>query len=149
MEQWTYAAGLILGSLLILTVVILAFKNSKVGMGEAFLVAMGSFLVGLTLWAKFNIEFGPGGLKAQFEQMQHQVNTLTETNLDLNKQVETMAIAADTERRQFAALTEVLQERNVVSPQSLEMIRGEVMSVPVVDRDRLRINREILERPPG
>ena len=149
MEQWTYAAGLILGSLLVLAVIfVLIFRDRKVGMGEAFLVVVGAFLVGLTLWARVKFSFGPEGWQAEFERMQQRVETLRVANLTLNDQVETMAVAAESEREQFVELTRVLQEQEVVNPQRLEMIRGGVMEAPVVDRDLLRRTRERLEIPP-
>lgn len=67
MDTWTaatYAAGLILGTLLVLTVIVLAFKNRKVGVGESFLVAMGVFMISFTLWARVKITFGPEGWQA-------------------------------------------------------------------------------------
>lgn len=149
MEQWTYAAGLILGTLLVLAVIfVLIFKDRKVGMGEAFLVVVGAFLVGLTLWAEVKLTLGPEGLQAEFDLMKERVGILQEANVTLNHQVETMAVAAEAEREQFVELTRVLQEQDVASPQSLERIRGGVMEVPMVDRELLRVTRERLEIPP-
>lgn len=149
MEQWTYIVGLILGSLLVLAVVIvMLFKDRKIGMGEAFVAVIGVFLISLTIWARVKISFGPEGWEAEFDRMQRQVETLRMANLTLNDQVETMAAAAETERRQFVELTRVLQEQDVASPQSLEMIRGEILEGPVVDRELLRVTREQLEVPP-
>ena len=145
----TYAAGLILGTLLILTVIALAFKNKKVGVGESFLVVMGVFMISFTLWARVKVSFGPEGWQAEFERMQKQVETLRMANLNLNQQIETIADASEVERNQIVALTEVLQEREVVNPQSLEMIRGELRRAPPVDRDMLHSTREMVERPPG
>jgi hypothetical protein len=152
MESWTaatYAVGLILGTLLVLTVISLALRNKKVGIGEGFLVVMGVVLIGLTLWARVNISFGPEGWKVELERMQQQVNDLRTANLNLNQQIETMAVAAEIERNQIVALTETLQERQIVNPEPLEMIRGELRRAPTVDRDMLHRNRERLERPPG
>ena len=152
MDTWTaatYAAGLILGTLLVFTVIALAFKNRRVGMGESFLVVMGVFMISFTLWARVKITFGPEGWQAEFEKMQQQVETLRIANLNLNEQIETIAVANEIERRQIVALTEVLQERRVVNPESLEMIRGELMRAPTVNRDMLHSERELMKRPPG
>lgn len=152
MDTWTaasYAAGLILGTLLILTVIALAFKNRKVGVGESFLVVMGVFMISFTLWARVKVSFGPEGWQAEFERMQQQVETLRMANLNLNEQIETVADATEVGRNQIVALTEVLQERHVVNPESLEMIRGKLRSAPTVNRDLLHSNREMIERPPG
>ncbi len=56
-----------------------------------------------------------------------------------------MAVAADTERTQVGELTRVLQEQQVGDPERLEMIRGEILAPPMVDRDLLRLNRVRLE----
>jgi hypothetical protein len=152
MEFWTnasYAAGLVLGSLLILTVIALAFKNRKVGVGESFLVVMGVFMISFTLWARVKISFGPEGWQAEFERMQKQVETLRTANLNLNEQIETIAVANEIERGQIVALTEVLQERRIVNPESLEMIRGNLSRAPTVNRDMLHSERELMKRPPG
>lgn len=152
MEFWTnatYAAGLILGTLLILSVIVLAFKNRKVGVGESFMVVMGVFMISFTLWARVKVSFGPEGWQAEFERMQKQVETLRTANLNLNQQIETIAVAAEIERSQIVALTEVLQERRVGNPESLEIIRGQLREAPTVNRDMLHSNREMLERPPG
>lgn len=152
METWTsatYAVGLILGSLLVLTVIALAFKNHKVGVGESFLVVMGVFMISFTLWARVKISFGPEGWQAEFERMQKQVENLRMANLNLNEQIETIAVASEIERNQIVALTEALQERRVVSPESLEVIRGELRRAPPVNRDMLHSNRELMKRPPG
>lgn len=149
MEQWTYATGLILGSLLILSVVyVFATKKGEVKMGEAFLVVMGAFLVGLTLWARVTISLGPEGLEAEFERLQEQIETVRMVNVSLNDQIETMAGAVETERRQVAELTRVLQEQQIGDPQELERIRSQILEVPVIDRDLLRTSRERLEPPP-
>lgn len=150
MDPWsaaTYAAGLILGTLLILTVIALAFKNRKVGVGESFLVVMGVFMISFTLWARVQISFGPEGWQAEFERMQKQVETLRTANLNLNEQIETIANANEIERNQIITLTEALQERRVVNPESLEMIRGELRRAPTVNRDMLHSQRELLVRP--
>jgi uncharacterized protein YlxW (UPF0749 family) len=146
MEQWTYLVGLVLGSLLILTVISLALRNRKIGVGESFLVAMGIFLVGLSLWARVKISVGPEGWQAEFERMQKKVDALQESNVTLNEQVETMAIAVETERAQVVELTRVLEEQSVVDPRRLEMIRREIMSVPLADPEALRSNRDRIMR---
>lgn len=148
MEQWAYLVGLVLGSLLILSVIFLTVKNRKVGMGEAFLVVMGVFLVGLTLWANVKISLSLDGLLAEFNQVKEQVETLSVANLTLNEQVETIAVAAEKEREQVIELTHVLQDQGVANPERLEMIRGEISSVPVVDRSLLRNSRDLVRRPP-
>jgi len=150
MDPWsaaTYAAGLILGTLLILTVIALALKNRKVSVGECFLVVMGVFMISFTLWARVQISFGPEGWQAEFERMQKQVETLRMANLNLNEQIETIAVANEIERNQIIALTEALQERRVVNPESLERIRGELRRSPKVNRDMLHSQRELLVRP--
>ena len=150
MDTWTaasYAAGLILGTLLILTVIALAFKNRKVGVGESFLVVMGVFMISFTLWTRVKITFGPEGWQAEFERMQKQVETLRMANLNLNEQIETIAVANEIERSQIVALTEALQERRAVNPEALEMIRGELRRAPIVNREMLHSNRELMERP--
>ena len=58
MDIWTaatYAVGLILGTLLIVSVIALAFRNRKVGVGESFLVLMGVFMISFTLWARVKV----------------------------------------------------------------------------------------------
>jgi hypothetical protein len=110
---------------------------------------MGVFMISFTLWARVKVSFGPEGWQAEFERMQQQVETLRMANLNLNQQIETIAVASEVERNQIVALTEVLQEREVVNPQSLEMIRRDLRRAPAVDRDMLHSTREMVERPPG
>jgi hypothetical protein len=149
-----FIAGIILGSIAVLSAVYVWVKDRTFGMGGGALSLAGIVLVGLSIWSSVRIKVNESGLEADFNRLQSQVSEVTKTSLAVTDEVRKIAESTQANKDQFLKLTSALETRQVVRPEVLAAIEKPIESTPTADRKaidaaaiRLRnLDKVILER---
>ena len=142
-----FIAGLILGSLAILSVCWVWLRKQVLGVGGGVLSFIGVLLVGLSLWSSASVEISPDGFRAEFERLQEQVQQVSvqsqqisndvlavaEANKAISQEVKVVAQNIDINKTQFLKLTDVLKSRRTLSVDQVKSIDDPVKRAPVVN----------------
>jgi hypothetical protein len=142
-----FIAGLILGSLAILSVCWVWLRKQVLGVGGGVLSFIGVLLVGLSLWSSASVEVSPDGFRAEFERLEQQVIQVSErsqqisndilavaeTNKAISQEVKVVAQNIDINKAQFLKLTDVLQRRQTLSADQVNAIDEPVRRAPIVN----------------
>lgn len=145
-----FVLGLVLGTLAIVSACWVWLRRQTFGVGGGVLSMVGLVLVGLSVWSTAKVQVSPtGGLSAEFERLERQVDELAERNAEVAEEVVKVAEAVDTTRSRFVDLTEALERRPGFRPGELESLRAPVPEPLTTDVEALReIAREPVRRQP-
>ncbi len=147
-----FIAGVILGSLAIVSVCWVWLSKQMLGLGGGVLSFVGVVLVGLSLWSKASVEVSPDGFRAEFERLENEVKKVSvrseqisndviavaESNKALSNEVKVVAENIDINKAQFLHLTSVLKSKQTLSVDQVKMIDEPIKRAP-------RINRQLLD----
>lgn len=142
-----FIAGLILGSLAILSVCWVWLNKQILGMGGGVLSFVGVLLVGLSLWSSASVEVTPDGFRAEFERLQQEViqvsnkseqisndvQAVARANEAISNEVKVVAQNLDINKTQFLKLTDVLKRKQTLSVEQVKSIDEPVRQAPVVN----------------
>jgi hypothetical protein len=129
-----FIAGVILGSLAIVSVCWVWLSKQMLGIGGGVLSFVGVLLVGLSLWSKASVQFGQDGFRAEFERLQNDVKAVAESNKALSRKVKVVAEVTDINKTQFLQLTSVLNRKQTLSLDQLKMIDNPIKKAPKIIR---------------
>ncbi len=143
-----FIAGVILGSLAIVSVCWVWLSKQMLGMGGGVLSFVGVLLVGLSLWSKASVEVSPDGIRAEFERLENEVREVSvrseknsndvkavaERNKALSSEVKVVAQNAHINKTQFLQLTSALKSKQTLSVDQAKMIDDPIKRAPIINR---------------
>lgn len=146
-----FIAGLILGSLAIISVCWVWVSKQVLGSGGGVLSFFGVLLVGLSLWSSASVEVSPEGFRAEFERLQQEVDEMAvrsqqisndvqavaEANKTISHEVRTVAENIDINRTQFLKLTDALKQKQTLNVDQVKSIDEPIKKAPVIDKRAL------------
>ncbi|MDO3379142.1 hypothetical protein [Geoalkalibacter halelectricus] len=132
-----FVVGLVLGTLAILSVCWVWIKRQILGTGGAMLSLVGVLLVGLSVWSSARFAISPEGFEAEFSRLEQRVNEVAHSSNALREEVLAVAENVETSRTQFLHLTEALETRRALPPQTLEEVRRPLLTLPSVEPQQL------------
>ena len=116
--------GLILGSLMLISVVFVFAKHQAFGMGGTLMTPFGVLLLGLSIWKTAEISVTPeGGLAAKFESLEQQVADINEEQKTTSEQVRQVSNQSQRFNASIVALqrqTQVLDQQRVALLKDLD-----------------------------
>ncbi|ALP53287.1 hypothetical protein Tel_09025 [Candidatus Tenderia electrophaga] len=147
-KEWAFIAGLVLGSLAIVSVCWVWIQKQVLGAGGGVLSFFGVLLVGLSLWTSASVEVTPEGFRAEFERLEREVQQVAQKSQQIGQEVESVAQANNALSRevkvvaenlkvnksQFLELTQTLQQRQLLDQQQLEQLNAPLQRLPEVDQ---------------
>ena len=150
-KNMAFIAGLILGSLAIVSVCWVWVRSQVLGPGGGVLSFFGVLLVGLSIWSSASVELTPEGFRAQFERLQEEVTQVAEKSEQISEEVEAVAkvnnaitreiqVVAENlavNKTQFLELTNVLKQKQVLNVDQINRLSAPVKMAPVVDTRKL------------
>ena len=122
MQSWAYAVGMVMGSVAVVSASYVWVKHQRFGVGGAFLSFVGVVLVGLSVWSRARVEISEGGLLAEFERMQQQLEEVTRTNDRVERNLDSLQIRLAASERQFLAMARVLRDKSLITGGDLERV---------------------------
>ena len=122
MQSWSYAVGMLMGSVAVVAASYVWVKHQRFGVGGAFLSFVGVVLVGLSVWSRARIEISEGGLLAEFERLQQQLEEVTRTSDRVQRNLDSLHIRLTAGEQQFLAMTRVLKDRRLITGSDLERV---------------------------
>jgi hypothetical protein len=122
MQSWAYAVGMVMGSVAVVSASYVWVKHQRFGVGGAFLSFVGVVLVGLSVWSRARVEISEGGLLAEFERLQQQLEEVTRTNDRVQRNLDSLQIRLAANERQFLAMTRVLRDKSLITGGDLERV---------------------------
>ena len=158
LEDLAILAGIVMGSLILLAVIAVYWRDQKFGYAGTVMSIMGITLIGLTVWRTVTIEITEDGIVAVFQSQIDELNAMVasvdsdvqsaiELNLAVADSINTLATRVQTTDAQFVVLTQELERQNTVPRDRLGAIRQPVLEatdVPIADiEERSRIIREL------
>lgn len=146
MDIIVFGTALLLGALLIVVVAVVWLRHQKLGMPGAFLSAIGAFLVGLSLWTRFEVSVTPGGLEARFETLEHQMDSVAASQQLVTETVAEVAEETQATREQVVALSHVVEDPRRTRPQTFDSIRSRLERPATIDLHRLDSARTLTPR---
>ena len=129
MQSWSYAVGMIMGSVAVVSASYVWVKHQRFGMGGAFLSFVGVVLLGLSVWSRARVEISEEGLLAEFERLQQRLEEVTRTNERVQQNLDSFQIRLTAGERQFLAMARVLRDKRLITGGDLEQI-STIGSVP-------------------
>lgn len=143
-----FIAGLILGSLAIVSVCWVWVRNQVLGAGGGILSFFGVILVGLSIWSSASVEVSPEGFRAEFERLEEEVKevavrsqqisndveAVAEANRVISREVKSVAENIDINRVQFLKLTDALKQRQALNADQVSTINQPVINAPTIDK---------------
>jgi hypothetical protein len=64
MQSWSYAVGIVMGSVAVVSASYVWVKHQRFGVGGAFLSFVGVVLLGLSVWSRARVEISEDGVLA-------------------------------------------------------------------------------------
>jgi hypothetical protein len=122
MQSWAYAVGMVMGSVAVVSASYVWVKHQRFGVGGAFLSFVGVVLVGLSVWSRARVEISEGGLLAEFERLQQQLEEVTRTNDRVQRNLDSLQIRLAANERQFLAMARVLRDKSLITGGDLERV---------------------------
>ena len=139
-----FVVGIILGSGSVCSAAFVWIRNQAFGLGGSMLSLVGVTLVGLSIWSGVRINVSGEGLKAEFNRLSEQVETVAqanqagiEANQVVTQEVKNLAETTETAKKQFAELTNVLEAKGTLEPDKKNAILKLVQQAPPIDLKRL------------
>jgi hypothetical protein len=122
MQSWAYAVGMVMGSVAVVSASYVWVKHQRFGVGGTFLSFVGVVLVGLSVWSRARVEISEGGLLAEFERLQQQLEEVTRTNDRVQRNLDSLQIRLAANERQFLAMARVLRDKSLITGGDLERV---------------------------
>lgn len=163
MEDVAFLAGIIIGSVLLLSVSWVWVKKQVIGSGGTIMCIVGFGLVGLALWSSITIQRTPdGGLLARFERELQQLSSMVDqvdmrvaevdgdlrdvvsANIAFSENLSALSRSVESSNRQFLSLTDQLQASNALNREQSQLVR-EGLLAPGIQLNELQQRREVLE----
>ncbi len=135
-------AGVILGSLMLLSVIWVWMSKQHFQLGGTLLSIFGTVLIGLSVFSSVTIKIGDD-LLVEFNALQEEVDTLRDNNDALIAEVSTIAQTTEIQRQQFIALGESLQTQ---SPQLRVPMEGIIGTLENAERPNFQVLDELGQR---
>ncbi len=129
MQSWSYAVGMIMGSVAVVSASYVWVKHQRFGVGGAFLSFVGVVLLGLSVWSRARVEISEGGLLAEFERLQQRLEEVTRTNERVQQNLDSFQIRLTADERQFLEMARVLRDKRLITGGDLERV-STIDSVP-------------------
>lgn len=136
-QQLAFIAGIILGSIAVLTACFVWLRHRTFGVGGGGLSLVGLALVGLSIFSTISISVSEAGVEAKFQAMQERVNAVAEASAAVTEEVQKIAQSTEANRTQFLALTQSLEARNAVDPRAAADIRRQVEAARLPEERQL------------
>lgn len=154
-QDVAFAAGILLGAILLFAVSWVWFSKQVLGANGIALALIGFALMGLTVWTSIRVEATPDGFVAEFEQRLNELNNMIEevdsnvervasSSLEVSEDVENLRGIVATNGRQFQMLTMELEQSRAIPEAALGNIR-EGVTIPRAETEALDVRRRQLE----
>jgi len=158
-KDMAFVAGLVLGCLIIVSVCWVWVRRQVLGMGGGLLSFFGVVLVGLSVWSSASVEVSADGFRAEFEQLEKQVESVAlrsqkisdevrvvaDANMAMSREIKVAAENIDVNKAQFLQLTSALQDKRVFSGAQTRSISDPIRNAPVIDKRALEVRIQRLD----
>ena len=115
MQSWSYAVGMLIGSVAVVSASYVWVKHQRFGVGGAFLSFVGVVLLGLSVWSRARIEISEDGVLAEFERLERQVEEVARTNIRVQGKLDSLQVRLTTGERQFMAMARILRDKSLIT----------------------------------
>ncbi len=122
MQSWSYAVGMLIGSVAVVSASYVWVKHQRFGMGGAFLSFVGVVLLGLSVWSRARIEISEAGLLAEFERLQQQLDDVSRTTELVQGNLDSIHIRLTAGEQQFLEMARVLRDKRLITGGDLERL---------------------------
>ncbi len=122
MQSWSYAVGMIMGSVAVVSASYVWVKHQRFGIGGAFLSFVGVVLLGLSVWSRARVEISEDGVLAEFERIQQRLEDVTRTNDRVQRDLDSLQIRLTASEQQFLAMARVLRDKSLITGVDLKRI---------------------------
>lgn len=146
-KEMAFIAGLILGSLVIMSVCWVWVRNQVLGIGGGILSFFGVLLVGLSVWSSASVEVSADGFSARLDKLQNEVQVVVrnnqeisediklvaDTNQLISRQVKVAANSIEINKAQFLQLTSALNNKQVFNQTQMRTLSSPIINAPKID----------------
>ena len=122
MQSWSYAVGMIMGSVAVVSASYVWVKHQRFGIGGAFLSFVGVVLLGLSVWSRARVEISEDGVLAEFERIQQRLEAVTRTNDRVQRDLDSLQIRLTASEQQFLAMARVLRDKSLITGVDLKRV---------------------------
>ena len=122
MQSWSYAVGMIMGSVAVVSASYVWVKHQRFGIGGAFLSFVGVVLLGLSVWSRARVEISEDGVLAEFERIQQRLEDVTRTNDRVQRDLDSLQIRLTASEQQFLAMARVLRDKSLITGVELKRV---------------------------
>ena len=122
MQSWSYAVGMIMGSVAVVSASYVWVKHQRFGIGGAFLSFVGVVLLGLSVWGRARVEISEDGVLAEFERIQQRLEDVTRTNDRVQRDLDSLQIRLTAGEQQFLAMARVLRDKSLITGVELKRV---------------------------
>lgn len=151
--------GLLMGSLMILSVCFAYVRGRPFGTGGIVLTIGGVILIGLSVFSRISLSVSDEGFEARIQSIEHKVGAVEEKNASVterlktvdqnvqlvneanqvvSEELQTVAKTQRTNTDKVTQLSDVLAARKLVQPEVAEQLRTDFRKLPQVDMQRLQ-----------
>jgi hypothetical protein len=122
MQSWSYAVGMIMGSVAVVSASYVWVKHQRFGIGGAFLSFVGVVLLGLSVWSRARVEISEDGVLAEFERLQQRLEAVTRINDRVQLDLDSLQIRLTAGEQQFLAMARVLRDKSLITGVDLKRV---------------------------
>ncbi len=122
MQSWSYAVGMIMGSVAVVSASYVWVKHQRFGIGGAFLSFVGVVLLGLSVWSRARVEISEDGVLAEFERLQQRLEAVTRINDRVQLDLDSLQIRLTAGEQQFLAMARVLRDKSLITGVELKRV---------------------------
>jgi len=122
MQSWSYAVGMIMGSVAVVSASYVWVKHQRFGIGGAFLSFVGVVLLGLSVWSRARVEISEDGVLAEFERIQQRLEDVTRTNDRVQRDLDSLQSRLTASEQQFLAMARVLRDKSLITGVDLKRV---------------------------
>lgn len=126
--------GMILGTLLIISAIVIFFMRKEFSKEGVLVVFGGIVLVGMSGWSSIRVS----ALGVDVEALQKRVDSTVQSVTQVAAQTDSAAVAVDTTKNQLSALARELADSDALSKEESARIIGALARAPRADRVMLR-----------
>jgi len=143
MDDVSYLAGILLGSLIVILVGLVYYRTQKTSPATLGLALIAVALIGLPVWAKVSLQLGQ--FKADFERRLDSVEQVTTT---LAEEVPKIATVTELNRQFAEQAVHAIQTEQAPSPAELQMFKERLQRMPTIRVDSLNAISRRVQRGP-
>jgi hypothetical protein len=149
-----FGAGVVFGSLLLLSVCIVWLRKQAFGVGGGVMCLCGVTLIGLTVWRTVQFKVGEDGVsfEAQLNELTRRVDdvgesvaTIAGSNAELERNVASLNTSVVNNSLQFRALADSLTQQRPIPADRAAAIRDSIVT-PQLDSNAFETRAKRLER---